>query len=461
MKRVVSMIVVLAALAAAGTGGYWAGKQGLSVRLPAIAKPPASAPSGPVIYYQDPDGKPFYAAGPNQTADGRPYRAVLASEDVNFDEPVTAASEPSTKRILYYRNPMGLPDVSKTPKKDSMGMDYIPVYEGEDTDSSAVKVSAGKIQRIGVRSEPAALRVIAMPLRAPGTIQLDERRISVISLRSEAFVETVENITTGSEVRKGQPLMQVYSPVIASAAAEYAATLGLKGEPTGPQGSRQRLLNLSASPELVDEIQRTRQVPLTFTWSSPRSGIVLERNVSNGMRIVPGDALFRIADHSVVWAIVDVAERDLAAVSEGQPVTVRARSYPDRTFTGKVALVYPHLSPATRTVRVRIELPNADHLLLPDMYAEAEIDTGSGEKVIAVPDSAVIDSGDRQIVIVDRGEGRFEPRKVRLGRRGAGYVEIKEGVSDGEAVVSSANFLIDAESNLKAALNGLDAGAPK
>jgi Cu(I)/Ag(I) efflux system membrane fusion protein len=179
------------------------------------------------------------------------------------------------------------------------------------------------------------------------------------------------------------------------------------------------------------------------------------------MRIVPGDALFRIADHSVVWAIVDVAERDLAAVSEGQPVTVRARSYPDRTFTGKVALVYPHLSPATRTVRVRIELPNADHLLLPDMYAEAEIDTGSREKVIAVPDSAVIDSGDRQIVIVDKGEGRFEPRKVRLGRRGAGYVEIKEGVSDGEAVVSSANFLIDAESNLKAALNGLDAGAPK
>jgi Cu(I)/Ag(I) efflux system membrane fusion protein len=151
----------------------------------------------------------------------------------------------------------------------------------------------------------------------------------------------------------------------------------------------------------------------------------------------------------------------LAAVSEGQPVTVRARSYPDRTFTGKVALVYPHLSPATRTVRVRIELPNADHLLLPDMYAEAEIDTGSREKVIAVPDSAVIDSGDRQIVIVDKGEGRFEPRKVRLGRRGAGYVEIKEGVSDGEAVVSSANFLIDAESNLKAALNGLDAGAPK
>jgi Cu(I)/Ag(I) efflux system membrane fusion protein len=313
-----------------------------------------------------------------------------------------------------------------------------------------------------VKSEPATLRAIAMPVRAPGTIQLDERRVSVISLRSEAFVDTVEDVTTGSEVRKGQPLMRVYSPVIASAAAEYAATLGLKGEPTGPQGSRQRLLNLSASPELVDEIQRTRQVPLTFTWSSPRTGIVLERNVSNGMRIMPGDTLFRIADHSVIWAMVDVAERDLAAVAADQPVIVRARSYPDRTFTGKVALVYPHLNPATRTVRVRIELPNPDHLLLPDMYAEAEIDTGSGDKVVAVPDSAVIDSGDRQIVIVDKGEGRFEPRKVQLGRRGAGYVEIKDGVSEGDAVVITANFLIDAESNLKASLKGFsEAGAPQ
>jgi Cu(I)/Ag(I) efflux system membrane fusion protein len=172
--------------------------------------------------------------------------------------------------------------------------------------------------------------------------------------------------------------------------------------------------------------------------------------------------MFRIADHSHVWAMVDVAERDLATVAPGQSVTVRTRSYPNRTFTGKVDLVYPHLSPATRTVRVRIELPNPDHLLLPDMYAEAEIDTGSGQKVIAVPDSAVIDSGARQVVIIDRGEGKFEPRPVQLGRRGAGYVEIKDGVAEGDAVVTSANFLIDAESNLKAALKGLAAaGEPQ
>jgi Cu(I)/Ag(I) efflux system membrane fusion protein len=180
------------------------------------------------------------------------------------------------------------------------------------------------------------------------------------------------------------------------------------------------------------------------------------------MRVQPGDLLFRIADHSHVWANVDVAERDLANLARGQAVAVRVRSYPDRVFAGKVALVYPHLNPATRTVKVRIELPNKEHLLLPDMYAEAEIDTGSGQKVVTVPESAVIDSGDRQVVIVDKGDGKFEPRNVQLGKGGAGYVEIREGVAEGDKVVTSANFLIDAESNLKAALKGLgDAGGAK
>jgi Cu(I)/Ag(I) efflux system membrane fusion protein len=454
MNRAVPGLVVLAAVAAAGAGGYLAGRHGTTMAVPPTARQAAPAPRGPVIYYQDPDGKPLYSAEPKQTADGRPYRAVLASEDVSFDAPeAEAAGAPPDRKILYYRNPMGLPDVSRTPKKDSMGMDYIPVYDGEDTDGSTVKVSPGKLQRSGVKSEAATLRAIAVPVRAPGSIQLDERRVSVVSVRAESFVEKVENVTSGSEVRSGQPLMRLYSPAVASAAAEFAAAAGVR--PDVPQGSRQRLLNLAAPPQLLEEIERTRRAPISFIWTSPRDGIVLERNVSDGMRVMPGDVLFRVADHSHVWAAVEVAERDLAAVTVGQDVTVRVRSYPDRAFGGTVALVYPHLSPATRTVRVRIELANADRLLLPDMYAEAEIDTGSGQKVVAVPEDAVIDSGAQQVVIVDKGEGRLEPRTVRTGRRGAGYVEIKEGISDGEAVVTSANFLIDAESNLKAALKGL------
>jgi membrane fusion protein, copper/silver efflux system len=468
MTRAGRVLLILAAVAAVGIGGYWLGGHGFSLRGPATATKAAPAvaraPSGPVIYYRDPDGRPSYSLEPKQTPDGRPYRAVLASEDLSFDKPASIAAPASQpgggRRILYYRNPMGLPDVSKTPKKDAMGMDYIAVYEGEENDGSTVKISRGKLQRSGVAFELAKLRVIAEPVRAPGTIQLDERRIAVISLRAEAFIETVENVTTGSEVQKGQPLMRLYSPAIASAAAEYLSVLN--GSMAAPKGTIQRLLNYAVPQQLLDDIKRTRTVPLTFTWPAPRDGIILERNVVDGMRVMPGDVLFRLADHTVVWALVDVAERDLAAVAEGQSVIVRVRSYPDKTFPGKVALVYPHLNPATRTVRVRIELPNPDLVLRPDMYAEAEIDTGSGKPVLSVPDNAIIDSGDRQVVLVDKGEGRFEPRPVRLGRRGAGYVEIREGVSEGESVVTSANFLIDAESNLKAALKGMtDARAPQ
>jgi len=185
MSRARVLFLILAAFMAAGIGGYWFGRHGLDVPLPAIeqadAQSPARAPTGPVIYYQDPDGKPAYSAEPKQTEDGRPYRAVLAGEDVSFDmQAKPAANEGAGKRLLYYRNPMGLPDVSKTPKKDSMGMDYIAVYEGGEEDGSGVKISPGRLQRIGVATEPAKLRVIAEPVRAPGTTQLDERRIAVI-----------------------------------------------------------------------------------------------------------------------------------------------------------------------------------------------------------------------------------------------------------------------------------------
>jgi Cu(I)/Ag(I) efflux system membrane fusion protein len=158
--------------------------------------------------------------------------------------------------------------------------------------------------------------------------------------------------------------------------------------------------------------------------------------------------------------LVDVAERDLGELSVGQTVTVRARSFPGRTFSGTIGVIYPQVNRETRTARVRIELTNSDLALLPDMYVDAEIDTGSQTPVIAVPDSSVLDTGSRQIVLVDKGEGRFEPREVKLGHRGSGYIEVKEGVTEGEAVVTAANFLIDAESNLKAALKSFgEAGA--
>jgi Cu(I)/Ag(I) efflux system membrane fusion protein len=289
-------------------------------------------------------------------------------------------------------------------------------------------------------------------------VQEDERRVSVVALRFEGFVESVANVTTGDHVHKGQLLMNIYSPALSSAAAEYLSALNAGATGRELKGARRRLENLATPEPAVKELERTREISLSIPWLAPQDGEILERNAVNGMRAGAGDVLFRIADHSVVWVLLDVAERDLAQIGVGTNVTIRPRALPGRTFTGDVSLIYPHLMAQTRTARIRIEVSNSDELLRPEMYVDAEIETGAPTPVLAVPESAVLDSGSRQVVLIDKGEGRFEPRDVKLGRRGGGYVEINDGVGEGEAVVTSANFLIDAESNLKAALKGFAEG---
>jgi Cu(I)/Ag(I) efflux system membrane fusion protein len=466
VKRAILAVVTVAALIAAAGGGFIAVRRHLHLTEAPLVSPAFAQTSDDPIYYQDPDGKPFYSLTPKKVPDGRDYRAVPVGADLSFDDepaaaPATAAA--ADRKIKFYRNPMGLADTSPTPKKDSMGMDYIPVYEGEDTDDGSIKLSLGKIQRSGVKSEPAMPRVIRTVIRAPGTIQLDERRVSVISMRSESWVQKVANVTTGTRVARGQTLMEIYSPSISSASAEYIATINSKatgGTAAYGRGSRQRLINLDVPDAAIVAMEKSGAVPIVVEWSAPRDGIVLERNAVEGMRAQPGDVLFRVADTSIVWALIDLAERDLGAVAVGQPVVVRARSFAGREFSGKINVIYPQLNRDTRTARIRVELANPDAALLPDMYVDGQIDTASPQPVLAVPDSAILDTGSRQAVFVDKGQGRFEPRDVKLGHRGGGYVEIRQGLAEGEPVVVSANFLIDAESNLMAALKGFsDAGA--
>ncbi|MGD9713465.1 MAG: efflux RND transporter periplasmic adaptor subunit, partial [Thermomicrobiales bacterium] len=251
-----------------------------------------SAPSGEIIYYRDPDGKPFYSSEPKNREDGRPYSPVLASEDLSFEaRPPASTGAESGRRILYYRNPMGLPDTSPNPKKDSMGMDYLPVYEGEDADDGTIKLSPGKVQRAGVRSEPVIRRILARLVRVPGTVKLDERRVSVVSMRADSFLERVENVTTGDLVRKGQRLLEIFSPEVNVAAAQLISNPGF-------EGSRRRLQNLNVPADVIAEMERTRKVPLSIVWSAPRDGIVLERNTTEGMKAPSGQVLFRLADIS-------------------------------------------------------------------------------------------------------------------------------------------------------------------
>jgi Cu(I)/Ag(I) efflux system membrane fusion protein len=473
MKRSVSVILTVSATLAAGVIGLVVGRSTgpvpgwISAVLPATATQNAvkSEAVGPIVYYRDPDGLPDYSLVAKKTSTGKEFLAVHASEDVNFEEKVSevaSAKGGERGRIRFYRNPMGLPDTSPTPKKDSMGMDYLPVYEGEQDDDSSVKVSPGKLQKAGVQTELAERRVLNTMVRAPGTVQEDERRKSVVSLRFEGFIDTVANVTTGTHVHKGESLMRIYGPNLSSAAAEYLSALnanpnaGISNQAL--KGARRRLENLDAPEKFIADIERTREIPPYVSWPAPQDGEIVERIAVNGMRAAPGDVLFRIADHDVVWVLVDITERDLSLIEVGQTASVRLRAYPDRAFTGKVTLIYPHLIAETRTARIRIELPNPDEVLRPDMYADVEIATGKDTPVLTVSSSAVIDSGERQIVLLDKGDGRFEPREVKLGRRGGGRIEIKEGLAENDKVVVSANFLIDAESNLKAALSGIDQG---
>jgi Cu(I)/Ag(I) efflux system membrane fusion protein len=458
VKTAVKSLATVAAVVAAAGAGLWAGQTG-QLRLPLANAPNVDSPiaSGAVVYYRDPDGKPFYALAPKMSNAGKAYIPVRASEDVTFDKARTALKSPAAgeKKVKFYRNPMGLPDTSLTPKKDSMGMDYIPVYEGEIDDGSTVQISPGKIQRTGVETVVIGRRPIVRTIKAPGVVQLDERRVAVVAPRFDGYVESVGSVTTGTHVVKGDVLAKVFGQEVLNEAARLLVEQGSAARPAGGLiGATRRLRNLGVPEEFMDQVKRERRVPDTFALRAPIDGEVLERNWSDGQGFKAGDVGFRIADHSLVWVMADVAEGDMDAVKPGQAVKVTTRAHPGRAFIGAVTVVYPHLMKQTRTVRVRIELPNPDLALLPDMYSDVEIATGNNESVLAVPASAIIDDGSRQMVLRDEGNGRFSPREIKSGRHGDGYVEVLNGLREGDSVVVNGNFLIDAESNLQSALKG-------
>ncbi|RIX45531.1 MAG: efflux RND transporter periplasmic adaptor subunit [Rhodocyclales bacterium GT-UBC] len=385
----------------------------------------------------------------------------------------SASPDKGGRKLLYYRNPMGLPDTSPVPKKDPMGMDYIPVYEGEaDSGGSGLQISAEKIQKLGVKTEAAQRRQLDKTIHASGRVEIDESRTYTVTAKFEGYVERLHVNTTGQPVGRGQPLFEVYSPELVSAQREYAiAAQGVArlneagGEAQAAMrqladASLQRLKNWDISDEQLKAIARSGEARRTLTFRSPVGGIVTEKKAVQGMRFMPGEALFQIADTSSVWVQADVFEQDIAALSVGQTARIRINAYPGEVFSGRVAYVYPTLKSETRSVPVRIELANAKGRLKPAMFAEVDIPVANAAPMITVPNAAVIDSGSKQVVIVQVGEGRFEPRPVKLGQRGSDFVQILDGIREGEQVVSSANFLIDAESNLQAALGGMQKVEP-
>jgi len=378
-----------------------------------------------------------------------------------------ASEVPAERKVLYYRNPMGLPDTSPVPKKDAMGMDYVAVYAGSEEVAGQLNISIDKVQKLGVRSEAAALRELDSSLRVTGRIEINEGHTYTIAPKFAGWVEKLYVNTTGQSVSKGQPLFEVYSPDLASAQREHELAvqgqMAMQDADAEAQAGMSRLVQSSrdrlSNWDISDVPGNSSGGKARVMFRSPASGVVLEKKAVAGMRFMPGEALYQIADLSSVWVIAEVNEQDIASVKVGARAKVQVDAYPGRDFDGKVDFVYPTLNSATRSVSVRIAIANTEALLKPAMYAHAQLSAAARGKVLSVPDTAVIDSGTRQVVLVRLAEGRFAPRSVTLGLRGDGYVQVLAGVKEGEQVVTSANFLIDAESNLKAVLAGMTATA--
>jgi Cu(I)/Ag(I) efflux system membrane fusion protein len=465
----VSAAVVLAAVSVAT--GYWLHTDASGAVAASASAAPTEQPSPDrkPLYYQDPDGKPDYSPVPKKTADGRDYKPVYDENSAATVAPA-APPKPSGKgKILYYRNPMGLADTSPAPKKDSMGMDYIPVFEGDD-ESGVVSVSPERVQMLGVRTAPVERQPsLARTIRATGTIQADESRLAVVTTKFDVVVEKLFVSTTGATVHAGQPLARVWlqtpdttmqlGPDIVTRQIDYIVALQDKNAIMIAQTAN--VLRQYGIPDsAISEIRRTGRATREITINAPRSGVIIDKPAIEGMHFNTGDPLFKIADLSSVWLIADVQEQDLGLIKTGETAKVSFVAYPGQTFTGSIDFISPSLMAATRTGRVRIVLANPDGLLRESMYATVAIEAPSnaGVSALVVPDSAIIDSGAQQVVLVVKGEGRYEPRVVHIGARGDGFAQMLDGVSAGEQVVVSANFLIDAESNLRAALQTFTTG---
>ena len=351
----------------------------------------------------------LHANAPSAARGDQPARSAAAS--------ASGQSAPAgNSRILYYRNPMVMTDTSSVPKKDAMGMDYIPVYGGED-ESGIVTVSPQRIQMLGVKTARVELQTsLARTVQATGTIQADESKLAVVTTKFDGVVEKLLVSTTGAPVRAGEPLARVWiqTPDIATQMGPDVITrqidlvIALQDKnPTAIAEADNVLRQYGIPKSAIAEIHRTGRATRSVTITAPRSGIVLEKPAIEGMRFNTGEPLFKIADLSSVWLMVAVQEQDLGALRVGEPITASLVAYPGRTFTGKVDFIYPTLTANTRTGQVRIVLPNKDGFLRESMYATVRIDTqtSSGGQMAVIPDSAILNSGTRQVVLVARGQG--------------------------------------------------------
>lgn len=389
-----------------------------------------------------------------------------------------AGAPVSPRKIAFYRSPMDPAVRSDTPAKDSMGMDFIPVYEdeaqggGSVTGRGTVALSPERRQLLGLRSDAVRRVRLKRVIRTVGRVAIDEARLHHIHTKLEGYVEHLYVNFTGQFVRRGEPLLSIYSPELIATQQEYLlayraqARLGKSSIDSVSRGAidlfaaaRERLLFWDIKPDDIAKIERTGQVLRDLDLHSEVTGYVVQKTAFHGMRVTPADTLFDIADLTRLWVLADVYESDLPAVRLGMEARITIPFLPERSWHGPVTYVAPTVEEKTRTIKVRVEISNDGEALKPDMFADVLLDTDLGMGLV-VAESAVIDAGERKIVFVDRQDGVLEPREVGLGVRTQDGLQVLKGLAEGERVVISASFLIDSESSLKAALGNMAPARP-
>ena len=419
-----------------------------------------------ILFYRNPMNPQDTSPKPKKAPDGMDYVPVYADEEGGTGE----------KKILYYVDPMHPAYKSDKPgTAPDCGMDLVPVYADEKestTDGSAlppgaVKISAEKQQLIGVQTGLVEYQDVQKVIRTVGEITYAEPKQAYVTTKFEGYIDELFVDYTGKLVEKGQPLFTVYSPELVSTQEEYLLALRAQksleqstisdvtaSANTLLESAKRRLHLWDISDKQIEELERSGKITKTLVIYSPIRGYVVEKMAVRGLKVMPGMNLYQIADLSTVWVLADIYEYEIPFIKVGQEATVMLSYYPGEAFKGRVTYIFPYLTPETRTVKVRLELPNPGGKLKPQMYANVELQSGYG-KQLTVPEEAVLDAGAEKVVFVAHAGGYFEPRQVELGAKAQDRYIVLSGLKEGEKIVTSGNFLIDSESRLKSALSGM------
>ncbi len=414
-----------------------------------------------------------------------PYREKLTQKIESTIKKKPQESAPATvppgdqapakpkRKIIYWRAPMDPTYIRNKPGKSPMGMDLVPVYEGEEMDPGQIKISPTVTQNIGIKTQKVARRTLRHEIRTVGRLTYDERKVHHVHTKTGGWIEKLHVDFTGQEVKKNDLLMEIYSPDLVSTQEELVLALkykeSLKESEYGElrksadslmESTRKRLELFDVPKHQIDELIKNKTITKTMHIHSPARGFVIEKKALEGMHVQPGMSIYQIADLSNIWVLADIYEYEVPWLKVGQYAEMNLSYFPGEKFTGKVTFIDPFMDPTTRTLKVRMEFPNPKWELKPDMYANVVIKSSVKKRGLVIPEEAVLHSGNRTLVIVSTDSGRFDSREVTLGVQAGGYFQVLKGLRRGEKVVISSNFLIDSESKLQEAISKLQNSAP-